>query len=102
MPFIPRQVKPPARTPLTCKLTVDMAALVKRYAEFIDSTQEYVVTEALRRVFDRDKEFQVWLAATHSRASLATSEPENRTPDKARSTTSTGGLATAGQERFGS
>ena len=101
MSCIPPQAKPPARTPLTCKLTVDMAALVKRYAEFIDSTQEYVVTEALRRVFDRDKEFQVWLA-THSRAPLTKSEPENRTPDKARSTTSTGGVATAGQERFGS
>ena len=102
MPFIPRQVKPPARTPLTCKLTVDMAALVKRYAEFIDSTQEYVVTEALRRVFDRDKEFQVWLVATHPQVPLAKFEPENRTPDKARSTTSTEVLATAGQERFGS
>ena len=102
MPCIPRQIKPPARTPLNCKLTVDMAALVKHYAEFIDSTQEYVVTEALRRVFDRDKEFQVWLAATHSRAPLATSEPENRTPDKARSTSSTAVHVTAGHERLGS
>ena len=102
MSCIPRQAKPPARNPLNCKLTVDMAALVKHYAEFIDSTQEYVVTEALRRVFDRDKEFQVWLAATHSRASLATSEPENRTPDKAGSTSSTAAHATTGQERLGS
>jgi hypothetical protein len=102
MPCIPRQAKPPARTPLNCKLTVDMAALVKHYAEFIDSTQEYVVTEALRRVFDRDKEFQVWLAATHSQAPLAKSEPENRTPDKARATSSTVVPATAGQERLGS
>ena len=100
MPCIPRQAKPPARTPLSCKLTVDMAALVKHYAEFIDSTQEYVVTEALRRVFDRDKEFQVWLVATHPQVPLAKFEPENRTPDKARSTTSTGVLATAEQERF--
>ena len=95
MPCIPRQAKPPARTPLTCKLTVDMAALVKHYAEFIDSTQEYVVTEALRRVFDRDKEFQVWLVATHSQPPLAKSQPENRTPDKARSTSSTAVHATA-------
>jgi hypothetical protein len=102
MPFIPRQVKPPARTPLNCKLTLDMAALVKHYAEFIDSTQEYVVTEALRRVFDRDKEFQVWLAATHSRAPLTKSEPENRTPDTTRSTSFTAAHATVGQERLGS
>jgi hypothetical protein len=102
MPCIPPQVKPPARTPLHCKLTVDMAALVKHYAEFIDSTQEHVVTEALRRVFDRDKEFQVWLAATHSQAPVAKPEPENRPPDKARFTSSTAVRASAGQERLGS
>ena len=47
MPFIPRQVKPPARLALTCKVPEETATLLKRYAEFLDSTQEYVVNETL-------------------------------------------------------
>jgi hypothetical protein len=66
MAFIPRQVKPPARVAVTCKVPVDLAALLKHYAEFLDSTQEYVVIETLRLAFRRDKEFQTWLAARHS------------------------------------
>jgi hypothetical protein len=65
MPFIPRQVKPPARVAVTCKVPADLAALLKQYAEFLDSTQEYVVVETLRLAFHRDKEFQTWLAASH-------------------------------------
>jgi hypothetical protein len=38
--------------------------LLKRYAEFLDSTQEYVVHEILVLAFRRDKEFQEWLATT--------------------------------------
>jgi hypothetical protein len=62
MPFIPRQVKPPARLAITCKLPEETAALLKRYAEFLDSTQEYIVNETLCVAFRRDKEFQEWLA----------------------------------------
>ena len=65
MPFIPRQVKPPARLALTCKVPQQLATLLKQYAEFLDSSQEYVVTETLRLAFRRDKEFQAWLATTH-------------------------------------
>ena len=65
MPFIPRQVKPPARLAITCKVPEETATLLKHYAEFLDSSQEYVVTETLRLAFRRDKEFHVWLAQTH-------------------------------------
>ena len=61
MPFIPRQVKPPARLAITCKVPEETATLLKRYAEFLDSTQEYVVNETLCVAFRRDKEFQAWL-----------------------------------------
>ncbi len=64
MPFIPRQVKPPARQVITCRLPEETTTLLKRYAEFLDSTQEYVVNETLLVAFRRDKEFQEWLAAT--------------------------------------
>jgi hypothetical protein len=42
----------------------ETATLLKRYAEFLDSTQEYVVHEILQLAFRRDKEFQEWLATT--------------------------------------
>ena len=77
MPFIPRQVKPPARLAMTCKVPEEVATLLKQYAAFLDSSQEYVVTETLRLAFHRDKEFQAWLATTHpatvvaARASVA-------------------------------
>jgi hypothetical protein len=71
MPFIPRQVKPPAKIALTCKVPVDVAAVLKEYAEFLDSTQEYVVIETLRRAFRLDREFQTWLAATHPETAKA-------------------------------
>jgi hypothetical protein len=64
MPFIPRQVKPPARLTMTCKLPEETATLLKRYAQFLDSTQEYVVNETLCVAFRRDKEFQTWLASS--------------------------------------
>ena len=64
MPFIPRQVKPPARRVITCKVLEETATLLTRYAEFLDSTQEYVVNELLCVAFRRDKEFQEWLGST--------------------------------------
>jgi hypothetical protein len=65
MPFIPRQVKPPARVTVTCKLPEHVATGLKCYAEFLDSSQEHVVTETLRLAFRRDREFQAWLTKTH-------------------------------------
>jgi hypothetical protein len=64
MPLIPRQVKPPARQAINCKVPTETATLLKRYAEFLDSTQEYVVHEILVLAFRRDKEFQEWLVTT--------------------------------------
>ena len=65
MPFIPRPVKPPARLAITCKMPEELATVLKHYAEFLDSTQEYVIVETLRVAFRRDKDFHVWLATTH-------------------------------------
>jgi len=65
MPFIPRQVKPLARIAITCKLPQPVASLLKCYAEFLDSSQEYVVTETLQLAFRKDREFQAWLTTAH-------------------------------------
>jgi hypothetical protein len=65
MPYIPRQIKPPARVAVTCKVPEAIFALLKCYAEFLDSSQEHVVTEVLRLTFRRDREFHAWLTTTH-------------------------------------
>src|SRR5712691_7513790 len=86
MPFIPRQVNPPARIGLTCKVPEATATLLKLYAEFLDSTQEYVVVETLRLAFRKDKEFHGWLATTHPGARMTESESLMRPADPPRHT----------------
>jgi hypothetical protein len=45
------------------KLDRSTIELVKGYAEFIDSPQEYVVNQALLYLFSKDKDFNEWLKA---------------------------------------
>ncbi len=37
-----------------------------KYAEFLDCSPSYVVTEALKLVYHKDKEFQSWLSGQHT------------------------------------
>lgn len=62
MPLISSQPKR-IREAITVKIDKPVIDQLKLYAEFIDSTQEHVVNEALALTFRRDKEFQDWLAA---------------------------------------
>jgi hypothetical protein len=86
MPFIPRQVKPPARVPLTCKVPEATATLLKLYAAFLDSTQEYVVDTTLGLAFRRDKEFHAWLATTHPEIQIVERDSPTRPADPSRPT----------------
>jgi hypothetical protein len=90
MPFIPRQVKLPARLAITCKVPEATARLLKYYAEFLDSTQEYVIVETLRVAFRRDKEFQEWLATTHPDAPFTEHDSTTRSADHPRPTAASG------------
>jgi hypothetical protein len=74
MPFIPRQVKPPTRIAVTCKLPQTVATLLKCYAEFLDSSQEYVVMETLQLAFRKDRDFRAWLTTNHPDAARALSD----------------------------
>ena len=59
MPLIPKQIKHD-REAMTVKLDKEVVAELRLYAEFIESTQEYVVNEILTRTFRKDKDFQRW------------------------------------------
>jgi hypothetical protein len=57
-------LKAPPKKPKTASLQVRIEEEVRykldAYAEFIDSSPSYVVTEALKLLFKRDEEFKHW------------------------------------------
>ena len=57
-------LKAPPKKPKTASLQVRIEEEVRykldAYAEFIDSSPSYVVTEALKLLFKRDEEFKQW------------------------------------------
>jgi predicted transcriptional regulator len=63
-------LKAPPKQPKTTvvQLRLDEEARLKlaKYAEFLDCSPSYVVTEALKLVCNKDKEFQSWLSGQHS------------------------------------
>jgi hypothetical protein len=85
MPLIPTKHVELKET-LSCRIEQAVHERLKLYATFIDSPKEYVVTQALDRLFRGDKEFAQWLAtrpeggglSTDRLAERATGEPANR------------------------
>ena len=69
-------LKAPAKHPknATVQLRIDEELKTKldKYAEFLESTTAYVVSEALKLVFNKDTEFREWLEsqATNSMRSV--------------------------------
>ena len=53
------------RQPVTLKIDVRLLALLKHYAEFITSSPEYILNQALLVAFSSDRDFQQWLVGTH-------------------------------------
>ena len=58
-------LKPPSRQPKTTTLQVRLEEEVRhnldKYAEFIDATPSYIVSEALKLLFKKDAAFRLWL-----------------------------------------
>ena len=63
-------LKAPPKQPKTSvvQLRLDDEAKMNlaKYAEFLDCSPSYVVTEALKLVYHKDKEFQSWLSGQHT------------------------------------
>jgi predicted transcriptional regulator len=60
----PRQ---PKTTVVQLRLDNEAKGRLAKYAEFLDCSPSYVVTEALKLVYNKDKEFQSWLAGQHTK-----------------------------------
>ena len=53
--------KPPRNETLQIRVEEHVRLKLTKYAEFIDSSESYVVSEALKLVFKKDDEFKTWL-----------------------------------------
>lgn len=53
--------KPPKNETLQIRVEETIRSKLTRYAEFIDSSESYVVSEALKFLFRKDAQFNHWL-----------------------------------------
>lgn len=69
--------KQPKTTVVQLRLDEDARAKLTKYAEFLDCSPSHVVTEALKLVCAKDKEFQAWLSSQHKNTSEVTEKGES-------------------------
>ena len=43
------------------RVSTEFKFKLQHYAQFLEATPSYVVTEALNRIFDKDRDFKTWL-----------------------------------------
>jgi predicted transcriptional regulator len=65
MAVLKAPTKQPKTAPIQLRLDDEARANLMKYAEFLDSSPSYVVTEALKLLYRKDKDFQSWLAGQH-------------------------------------
>ena len=88
MPLIAPQLRQD-RQPVTLKLDVRLMTLLKHYGEFIASSPDYIVNQALLVAFGSDPEFTRWLGRTHPEDAgriqeLADEQPRAEAPARLR------------------
>ena len=62
MPVLKALPKQPKTTVVQLRLDDEARMRLTKYAEFLDGSPSYVVSEALKLVCNKDKEFQCWLS----------------------------------------
>ena len=75
MPVLKAPPKQPKNTTLQVRIDEELKTKVDKYAEFLDSSSAYVVSEALKLVFNRDVDFKGWLE-TQARNSEKSAAPQ--------------------------
>jgi len=61
VPILKAPPKQSKNESLQLRVSTEFKFKLQRYAEFLAATPSYVVTEALNRIFDKDREFKTWL-----------------------------------------
>ncbi len=63
MALIPKVEPKQEKKVVSARLDEEAHTMLQRYAAFLGgATHEYIIGESLKRLFRRDKEFNVWLA----------------------------------------
>jgi predicted transcriptional regulator len=61
LPILKAPPKQSKNESLQLRVSTEFKTKLQRYAEFLEATPSHVVTEALNRIFDKDREFKAWL-----------------------------------------
>jgi hypothetical protein len=61
LPLLKAPRKQPKSATIQIRVEEDVKLRLEKYAEFINSSPAYVVTEALKLLFKKDEEFKSWL-----------------------------------------
>ncbi len=51
----------PKNETIQLRVSQDLKFRLTRYAEFLHATTSYVMSEALHRIFEKDRDFKAWL-----------------------------------------
>jgi transposase len=77
MPVLKAPPKQPKTTVVQLRLDEEARSKLTKYAEYLDCSPSHVVTESLKLVYRKDKDFQSWLSGQHTTISEPTSRGES-------------------------
>jgi predicted transcriptional regulator len=77
MAIIKAPPKQPKSVTIQARVEESVKTQLDQYAEFIDSTPSYVITEALRLLYRKDKDFQSWLGQ-HAKSSVQNTKEDSK------------------------
>jgi len=77
MPVLKAPPKQPRTTVVQLRLDDEARTKLTQYAEFLECSTSYVVSEALKLVYGKDKEFQSWLLGQHKKTFEPTTKGES-------------------------
>jgi hypothetical protein len=66
MPILKAPPKQPRTTVVQLRLDDEARFTLAKYAEYLECSPSHVVTEALKLVHRKDKDFQSWLSSQHT------------------------------------
>lgn len=95
--------KQPKNATLQLRVDEELKIRLEKYAEFLDSAESYVVSEALKLIFNKDAEFKEWLKSQPTNAKESTEEqgPVTATKEKRQTTFTSSTPKSNGNQLFG-
>ena len=77
--------KQPKTTVVQLRLDEEAHTTLTKYAAYLECSPSHVVTEALKLVYRKDKEFQAWLSDQHTNNSESQRHPQKASTSKGES-----------------